>query len=365
MPRRSRQNPEVRDFILRNVRSHPADIAAVTAARYSLSRPAVAGYITRLVNEGLLDATGTTRDRRYKARDLVSLDFDLRLTIGLSEDAIWHGRILPHVKNVPENIKDICQYGFTEMFNNTVDHSASFYAQVIYRQTYGHINIRVMDRGVGIFRKLQNQFNLHDPRQALLELSKGRLTSDPKNHTGHGIFFTSRMFDEFSILSGNLFYNRIRQEDDDWLVEGRDVPDGVGGTWVEMTISTNASWRTRDVFDRYQDDPVGFTRTHVPIALGKYPGEQLVSRSQAKRVLARVDRFSEVLLDFQGVQEIGPAFADEIFRVFKTAHPDISIIATRANERVSRMIKSAVEAQPELPLTLSRSSAQNRPRGDR
>jgi len=346
---RSRQNPEVRDFILRNLRAHPADIAAVTAGRYGLSRPAVAGYIRRLVNEGLVDATGATRDRRYNARDLVSLDFDVRLTADVSEDAVWQGKILPHIENIPENIVNICQYGFTEMFNNTIDHSASFFAAVRYRQTYGHINIRVSDAGVGIFHKLQNQFHLHDPRQALLELSKGRLTSDPSHHTGHGIFFTSRMFDEFSIYSGDLFYNRVRQEDDDWLIESRDLPEIVSGTWVEMTISTNAAWTTRDIFDRYQDDPVGFKRTHVPIALGKYPGEQLVSRSQAKRVLARVDRFSEVLLDFQGVQDIGPAFADEIFRVFKNAHPDISILASRANARITRMIKAASEAQASPP----------------
>jgi len=218
---------------------------------------------------------------------------------------------------------------------------------VRYRQTYSYVNIQVIDRGIGIFRNIQNRFHLHDPRQALLELSKGRLTSDPKHHTGHGIFFTSRMFDEFSIYSGNLYYNRIRQEDDDWCVEARDLTDLVIGTWVEMTISTNASWTTRDIFDRYQVDPVGFTRTHVPIALGKYPGEQLVSRSQAKRVLARVDRFSEVLLDFQGVQDIGPAFADEIFRVFRNAHPDISIRASRANDRVNRMITAAREAPDE------------------
>jgi hypothetical protein len=158
------------------------------------------------------------------------------------------------------------------------------------------------------------------------------------------------MFDEFEIYSGNLYYSRIRQDDDDWCVEARDLTTVITGTCVEMTISTDASWTTREVFDRYQDDPVGFTRTHVPIALGKYPGEQLVSRSQAKRVLARVDRFSEVFLDFQGVQDIGPAFADEIFRVFRNAHPDTSIIAVRPNDRIDRMIRAASEAAvEELP----------------
>jgi hypothetical protein len=156
------------------------------------------------------------------------------------------------------------------------------------------------------------------------------------------------MFDEFSIYSGNLVYNRTRQDDDDWCIESRDLREPIPGTWVEMVINTNASWTTRDIFERYHGDSVGFMRTHVPIALGKYPGEQLVSRSQAKRVLARVDRFSEVLLDFQGVQDIGPAFADEIFRVFRNAHPDIQIVFARANERVSRMIKGAQEASESI-----------------
>ena len=347
---RSRQNTDVREFILRNVRTYPTNIAAVTAARYDLSRPAVAGYLKRLLAEGLIEATGNTRDRRYACRELVSLDFEVRLTAGLSEDAVWQGQILPHIVNLPENIINICQYGFTEMLNNTIDHSGSFHAFVLYKQTYSHVNIQVTDRGIGIFQNLQNRFHLHDPRQALLELSKGRLTSDPKHHTGHGIFFTSRMFDDFSIYSGNLYYNRVRQEDDDWCVEARDLKELIIGTWVNMIIGTNASWTTRQIFDQYQDDPVGFRRTHVPIALGKYPGEALVSRSQAKRVLARVDRFAEVLLDFQGVPDIGPAFADEIFRVFRNAHPDISIKAVRANDSVDRMIKLAKEVPAEEPL---------------
>ena len=81
-----------------------------------------------------------------------------------------------------------------------------------------------------------------------------------------------------------------------------------------------------------------FRRTHVPIALGNYPGEQLVSRSQAKRILTRFEEFSEVLLDFHGVEEVGQAFADEIFRVFRNAHPDIKIVAVRAEPDVQNTI---------------------------
>jgi anti-sigma regulatory factor (Ser/Thr protein kinase) len=354
MVRASRQNPSVRDFILRNVRGSPTRIAAITAQRYGLSRAAVAGYLRRLAKDGLIQVSGSTRDRRYVPSDLVAIDFEIGLQAGIAEDPVWTFRILPLIKNIPENIINICHYGFTEILNNAIDHSASPDARISYHQTHGHVTIRVIDHGIGIFRKIQQDFHLHDPRQALLELSKGRLTSDIRHHSGQGIYFTSRMFDEFTIYSGELCYSRIRQEDDDWLIEARDLSQLTIGTFVEMVISTNAAWTTREVFDKYQGDSVGFTRTHVPIALGKYPGEQLVSRSQAKRILARVHRFSEILLDFQGVSEIGPAFADEIFRVFRNAHPDIAITPIRANEHVDRMIRIAREGSDQDQLNLLR-----------
>ena len=84
----------------------------------------------------------------------------------------------------------------------------------------------------------------------------------------------------------------------------------------------------KKVFDRYAsgEDDYSFNRTHVPVELARYEGEKLVSRSQAKRLLARFDRFKEVFLDFRGVKSIGQAFADEVFRVFGNENPDIKMI---------------------------------------
>ena len=196
-----------------------------------------------------------------------------------------------------------------------------------------------MDHGVGIFEKIMKHFNLADAREALLELSKGKLTSDPRNHSGEGIFFTSRMFDYFYIRSGYLFYSRERMDEGDWLIETIDKPNFEIGTALHMDIATNATWTPREVYDPFQNEDIGFRKTHVPVKLGKYPGEQLVSRSQAKRVLSRFEKFSEVLLDFDGVPEIGQPFADEIFRVFKNSHPDIEVAAVRTSPSVERMIK--------------------------
>ena len=85
------------------------------------------------------------------------------------------------------------------------------------------------------------------------------------------------------------------------------------GAEIESFIRTSP--RTLEgVFDRFsnKDDDYRFSRTHVPVALARVGEEKLVSRSQAKRLLARLDRFENVVLDFIGVESIGQAFADEI-----------------------------------------------------
>ena len=207
---------------------------------------------------------------------------------------------------------------------------------------------------VGIFNKIQQDFRLEDARTALLELSKGKLTSDKKNHSGEGIYFTSRMFDKFSILSGHLYYSRTRKDGDDWLIESLDKKDVTIGTHIRMSLRTNADWTMRDIFDKYQGEDLYFRKTHVPIALARYPGEQLVSRSQAKTSFGEIPDFSEVLFqDFTDVPEIGQAFADEIFRVFKNAHPDTYLAAFNTNATVDKMIKYVQSNHATLPLPLS------------
>ncbi len=341
--RRSRQNPAVRDFILRSVEDFPGSIARKAAEEFGLSRTAVNRYLRRLIDEGLLVATGKTNARRYELRNLVDIAFRLDgITASSSEDTVWRFRILPHIRDVPKNVVNICQYGFTEILNNVIDHSVSDDALISFEQNYRRISIRIIDSGVGIFEKIQKDFNLPDPRSALLELSKGKLTSDKARHTGEGIFFTSRMFDVFQIGSGNLFYTRSRADDDEWLIETGDILDPRRGTAVHMEISTDAGWTTREIFAQYEGDHMRFRKTHVPIKLGNYPGEQLVSRSQAKRILTRFEEFSEVRLDFHGVEEIGQAFADEIFRVFRNAHPNITIVAARAEPSVQETIDRAM-----------------------
>jgi hypothetical protein len=109
-----------------------------------------------------------------------------------------------------------------------------------------------------------------------------------------------------------------------------------------MKLSNHTSRTTARVFDQYTTgDEYGFTKTVVPVNLARYGNENLISRSQAKRVLARIELFKTVLFDFNDVPSIGQAFADEIFRVFAIGHPDIELVPIHANAEVKRMIERA------------------------
>lgn len=327
----------VRDFVANNVEDHPGDIVRLVSKSFGISRQSASNHLRRLVEEGTLEAAGRTRARKYKLRNFIEERFVEKVSASIQEDVEWRNKVLPLMNGLADNIIEICQHGFTEIVNNVIDHSESERFHIFVRRNIVRVELLVWDLGIGIFNKIQQDFRLEDPRHAVLELSKGKLTSDPTKHTGEGIFFTSRMFDQFSILSGELFFCSF-PEDDDWLIEVENRAKSKRGTLITMKIGIKAKQTAKEIFRRYQDDDFRFSRTHVLLELVKYEGEQLVSRSQAKRLLARVDRFSEVILNFRGVSTIGQAFADEIFRVYQNEHLDMSIIAIRTTPEVRMMI---------------------------
>lgn len=119
----------------------------------------------------------------------------------------------------------------------------------------------------------------------MLELSKGKLTTDPDNHTGEGIFFSSRMFDEYAILSGGVYFSHEYNKPEDWIME-RKKPST--GTTVFMKMSNNSARKIKAIFNEYASgDDYGFDKTVVPVSLARYGNERLVSRSQAKRFISQ------------------------------------------------------------------------------
>lgn len=337
----------IRDYIIENIEDNPKSINRIASEKFGLSRQSIHRHLLNLIKTGVIRAKGNTRNRHYSLKPLVEERFYLIVNSELKEDAVWRQNIRPLLDSIKTNIIEICQYGFTEILNNVVEHSESTSASVNVTIFINKISLTVIDEGVGIFTKISKGLNLEDERHAVLELTKGKLTTDKTHHTGEGIFFTSRMFDRFSILSGSLYYSHTQGVEEDWLLQ--DESKRSSGTMITMSISTNSPRTMEEVFNKYKStgDDYGFTRTHVPVALVKYGEEQLVSRSQAKRLLARLEPFKEVFLNFEGVDFIGQAFADEIFRVFKNDHPEIEIVWIRANKEVENMIKRVIAGMPD------------------
>ncbi len=350
---RSSRADEIDAALLRAVSEHPNDLVRMVAAQLGLSRQRVIQQVRQLVAEDYLTKTGTTRpsyglgpNRRMARRHLRE---------GLAEDRVWYQDLLPLLDHLPRNVLDIAHHGVTEMVNNAVDHSEGRHVTVLMDCDGEKLRLSVSDDGLGIFRKISRALDLADERLALLELSKGKFTTDPARHSGEGIFFTSRAFDQFQIQSGGLFFDHDHREANDWLDEF-EAPPTLNGTSVFMEIARDSTRDIARVFDEYSSGPddYDFARTVVPVRLAKVGDENLVSRSQAKRLLQRIERFKTVVLDFSEVTGIGQAFADEIFRVFANAHPEVELLPMNAVPGVQQMIRRAEVARDEqggqLPL---------------
>ena len=305
--------------------------------RFRVSRQHVSRLLRELVDEDLLDAHGTTSNRRFT---LKFQKHEQEIPVTVPEDRVWRDFAAPILKNaVKPRASTILQYGISEMVNNVIDHSgADIYNLEIWINP-ALVAVHVWDQGVGIFEKLRDHFELDDAEHAALELSKGKLTTDPEHHTGEGIFFTSRMMDEFLIASDQIDLV-TEQRGRGWVATTEETRPG---TYIQMRLNPETSRSARKVWDMFTlgaDDP-SFSVTHVPVGLVGIGEENLISRSQAKRLMARMEDFQRVLLDFQGVRAIGQAFADEVFRVWANAHADVEIGVRGTNSQVNRMIERA------------------------
>jgi anti-sigma regulatory factor (Ser/Thr protein kinase) len=337
MPGTKERGEEIRKFILAQIEDHPRDIARQVTKTFRISPQAARVHLERLSSDGLLSQQGKTSDRVYALRLLKDWKKTYQLASGVREDEILDVDISAELGDLPENVRSIWSTAFTEMFNNVLDHAAATEAIVVIRKTAVDTEMAIYDNGMGIFKKIQQALNLPDERYAAIELSKGKFTTDPSKHSGEGIFFTSKMFDKFDILSSGSAFSRTTDQPQ-WV---KDLSQN--GTTIWMKLANDSTRQPKDVYDRFTEDFV-FDKSTIPIKLAQVGAAGLVSRSQAKRILSGIERFKSVTLDFTGVKWIGQGFADEIFRVYRKAHPDVEILTEGANEDVAQMIRRAQSA---------------------
>ncbi len=331
---------EIRSFILVSTPAHPSDLVRVVSDKFGISRQAASRHVGALLATGEIAAQGERRQRVYSLKVLVARSFALQID-GLEEHIVWLERIKDAFVGLPDNVVSMWNYGCSEMINNAIDHSAGRSLVINLERDALSARVAIIDDGVGIFRKIKEACHLEDERQSVLELAKGKFTTDPKSHTGEGIFFTSRIMDEFTIISGDVIFSHEQEEEEDWILK-RNLPSG--GTAVFMKLASDSSRTAKDVMNAFaaEEHDYGFTKTVVPVRLVSEGADSLVSRSQAKRLLSRLDKFRTVLLDFDRVDSIGRPFADEIFRVFANANPNTQVIPINANDEVARTIAGVV-----------------------
>src|SRR6266498_2163996 len=169
MSLKKEQRAKIIEFILWNMRDHPSDIVRLTQQKFKLSRPAVLRYINNLIRENKIEVEGSTRDRKYSPKPLQLINRTYQIGDQLAEDRIWRTDVSPLLKGVRDNVIQICQYGFTEIFNNAIDHSEGTEIEAEVIVWIDRIDMNISDNGVGIFNKIQEKYNLDDPMHAILE----------------------------------------------------------------------------------------------------------------------------------------------------------------------------------------------------
>ena len=113
----------VREFILNEIKHHPDDIAPLVAERFGFSRQRAHAYIAREVASGKIIKVGDNRWTRYFLAGGNDIEFRVKIKPSLDEDILWSTYVKPMTLVYPDNIQNICAYGFTEIFNNAIYHS--------------------------------------------------------------------------------------------------------------------------------------------------------------------------------------------------------------------------------------------------
>jgi anti-sigma regulatory factor (Ser/Thr protein kinase) len=339
--KKKRPSAAIKQFLLENIDKNPSTIVSVTSQKFHVSAVAVQKHLRQLAELGKIIKGGNTRGTRWVLAPENIFKETFLLKEGLDEDLIFRKFIEPKLlpQNLASNVLSIIRFGFTEMVNNVIDHSLAKKLEIELTITRDVVSIKIKDNGIGIFLKLQKSLKLGDIREVILELTKGKVTTDPHRHTGEGIFFTSRAFDSFCLESNGMLYLRDNLINDFTINQKKEDEEISAGTLVSLRISTTAPTVLHKIFDQYTDrETFQFNRTHILVELAKDGQAEFISRSQAKRILNGLEKFDHVTLDFRNVEAVGQGFVDEIFRVFSNAHPKTKFEVVNANDNVRFMI---------------------------
>jgi anti-sigma regulatory factor (Ser/Thr protein kinase) len=306
-----------------------------------VTRQAAHRHLNQLVTEGTLRREGAGRGARYRLR---AARIEVRRPrAGLDEFSVWEviERGVPELAAQSRDVQATLHYVVTELVNNAIEHSESKSVRVTVDLGGERLIGEIVDDGVGVFARVRAACRLASDLEAIQELSKGKTTTDPEHHTGEGIFFSSKAVNWFELESGTKRWS-IDNDRDDFAISDTELRRG---TRAYFELDQHSKRTLREVFEAYTDD-LAFTRTRMVIRLFTL-GTRFMSRSEAKRMLNGLAKFREIVLDFAGVEAAGQGFADEVFRVWARAHPDVRLVPLNMHENVEFMVKRALRRSQE------------------
>ena len=339
---------DARGRILDIVRKQGRISGAGIAAVIGISRQAAHRQLVALLDQGRLVRSGRTRSALYRLPGRTREKDDALpepfrrtyVTRGLKEDAVFAEAALwlnLRAAVSPAAFR-IGAYAFTEMLNNAIEHSRAATCRVEVSLRARDYYIAVRDQGVGAFESIRKRFRLAEEADAVGELLKGKATSLPERHSGEGIFFTSKACDRF-LLRSHRIEVAFDSKKHDIVVS---LHARISGTKVEMFISRSSRRKLETVFAAFAPEEYDF-RFERSVVMVRFAARDYVTRSEAKRLVARLEQFREVTLDFSGVTSIGQGFADEVFRVFSAAHPAVILKRVNVPPAIDAVIRHVID----------------------
>ena len=325
-----------REKVLDRLGWSPTNVGAIAAA-LGVTTQAVLHHLGALRAAGMVRQTGSGRGAKWERVFAHLLNWDHERAGVLGESAMWaeaKALIPSELALINEPTRRVLDYTVTEILNNAIDHS--FGSAISLRLAFDGkcIDVVVSDDGIGAFRKVREFFRLANDMEAIAHIAKGRQTTAPTQHTGQGLFFCSRMVDQFEVESNGRLWKVDNLRDDATIAPATDRP----GTRVTLRTSMQGRLSPKEVFDKHSIEEFAFDRGVMRVALIMH-GNEFISRSEAKRLATGLELYGAVELDFNEVTAVGQGFVDELFRVWINAHPGTTITYVNASDEVKFMIE--------------------------
>ncbi len=148
-----------KEKIFQYIREHRTATGKELCEYFDISRQALNKHIKRLIQSGRIIKKGVTKGVTYHIsqksdhkQQLQKIEREYFLS-GLQEDIVFNeiSLLLNLKRKLKKNVLDIVEYGFTEMLNNSIEHSHSKICRVNVVLDNYNLNFSIRDYGIGVF----------------------------------------------------------------------------------------------------------------------------------------------------------------------------------------------------------------------